>query len=52
MQAIVQEFAAVIDGQQKFQAALVAELSKPKKITLGAIKRGPDGISAASATVQ
>ena len=52
MQAIVQEFAAVIQSQQKFQAELVAQLSKPKTIKLGGIQRNESGITGASATVQ
>ena len=33
MQGIVQEFAQVIEGQQKFQSALIEQLKKPKNIT-------------------
>jgi hypothetical protein len=52
MQSIVQEFAKVISSQQEFQAKLVAELSKPKTITLGNIQRSDsDRITGASAVV-
>ena len=52
LQAIIQEFAQVIAGQQEFQKKLVEQLAKPKTITLGNIQRSEsDRITGASATV-
>ena len=52
MQAIVQEFAQVIAGQQEFQKQLIEQMTKPKTITLGDISRSDSGmISGASAKV-
>lgn len=52
MQSIVKEFAEVIKGQQEFQKKLVEQLSKPKTVTLGSIKRTDGLMTGASATVQ
>ena len=52
MKSIVQEFAQIIEGQQKFQSELIAQMTKPKTIKLGGIQRGEGGITGASATVQ
>ena len=38
--------------QSKFNTQLVEQLSKPKKVILGGIQRGSEGITGASATVQ
>jgi len=52
LQAIIQEFAQVIAGQQEFQKKLVEQLAKPKTITLGNIQRSDaDRITGASAKV-
>ena len=40
----------MIDSQNKFNEKLIEQISKPKTVTLGNIKRGPDGITGASAT--
>lgn len=52
LRGIMEQFAAVVESNAKANAEIVSQLSKPKTVTLGGIKRNEDGISGASATVQ
>ena len=51
-QTLLDAVQSIVASQAQSSAQLIAEISKPKKITLGSIKRGADGITSASATVQ
>lgn len=53
LQAMIQEFAQVIQNQQEFQTKLLQQLAKPKTVELAGIRRNDAGmIAGASATIQ
>jgi hypothetical protein len=52
MKVMVETFAEALQQQAKFNEQIVAALNKPKTVSLGNIKRGPDGLTGAEATVQ
>ena len=48
---IMQEFGKVVEANAKTNTEIVAAITKPKTVMIGGIKRGDDGITGASATV-
>jgi len=51
VKTMVSEFAQIVVQQQQGMKEIVEQLSKPKTVSLGNIRRGPEGITGASATV-
>ena len=52
LESFVPIYDVVPDKWEVARPFLVEQLSKPKKVTLGGIQRGVEGITGASATVQ